>query len=393
MSRPIRSESLGPLVVEPSLRGVPRIEEFLRVIVANPESDEPRLVLSDWLRDQGQEERAELIRLQCRMVQLEEAGREWEREYQELERQGDALLERYAAEWKPGPELANCLFRRGLLETYRVENIPEFLEMAPRIFQQTTVQVLRLRRWGDFSRLLALAGLRWLYELDFPAGFSDFSSEAIRTLVRSLALRNLRIIRFANNWLRDEQIELLALAPCVDKLVRLDLTGHQLSSVGIRRMVGALSARLRELDLGGKPLGVILAGALREASHLAGLRTLLLDGCLLGPRGMQLLTQAPFWKGLKRLSLSSNRLGTEGVRTLLASASRGQLTWLDLDRNDITEEGALALAASGSLGALRFLSLKNNPLSPAGARALLHSPLAAGSTRIELDSRLARSGR
>jgi uncharacterized protein (TIGR02996 family) len=49
---------------------VPRAEEFLRVIVANPDRDEPRLILADWLLDHGLEDRAELIQAQCRLACL-----------------------------------------------------------------------------------------------------------------------------------------------------------------------------------------------------------------------------------------------------------------------------------------------------------------------------------
>ena len=40
---------------------------FLADIAAHPEDDAPRLIFADWLEDHGQPERAELIRLQCRL--------------------------------------------------------------------------------------------------------------------------------------------------------------------------------------------------------------------------------------------------------------------------------------------------------------------------------------
>src|SRR5262245_59923246 len=42
-------------------------EAFLAAIAAAAEDDTPRLVFADWLEDNGQPERAELIRLQCRL--------------------------------------------------------------------------------------------------------------------------------------------------------------------------------------------------------------------------------------------------------------------------------------------------------------------------------------
>lgn len=41
-------------------------KEFIRDIVAHPEDDTPRLVLADWLEEQGREIQGEFIRCQVR---------------------------------------------------------------------------------------------------------------------------------------------------------------------------------------------------------------------------------------------------------------------------------------------------------------------------------------
>lgn len=46
-------------------------ETFLKAILANPDDDAPRLEYSDWLVEQGRGERAEFIRVQCRIAELE----------------------------------------------------------------------------------------------------------------------------------------------------------------------------------------------------------------------------------------------------------------------------------------------------------------------------------
>lgn len=46
-------------------------EALLKAILAHPEEDTPRLVYADWLQENGQEERAEFIRLQIKIVALE----------------------------------------------------------------------------------------------------------------------------------------------------------------------------------------------------------------------------------------------------------------------------------------------------------------------------------
>ncbi|MBA4189259.1 MAG: hypothetical protein C0467_14780 [Planctomycetaceae bacterium] len=45
-------------------------EALLRAVCDNPDEDTPRLVFSDWLQENGEEERAEFIRLQCQTANL-----------------------------------------------------------------------------------------------------------------------------------------------------------------------------------------------------------------------------------------------------------------------------------------------------------------------------------
>src|SRR5262245_49246851 len=78
------------------------------------DADLPRLLLADWLDDHGEHDRAEFVRLQCRLADLDDAapGR------QALQRRERELLERHEADWL-GPILALPLqgwsWRRGLL--------------------------------------------------------------------------------------------------------------------------------------------------------------------------------------------------------------------------------------------------------------------------------------
>lgn len=44
---------------------------FIRAICSNPADDTPRLVMADWLEENGQEERAEFIRVQCELAGVE----------------------------------------------------------------------------------------------------------------------------------------------------------------------------------------------------------------------------------------------------------------------------------------------------------------------------------
>ncbi len=142
--QPLALPHEGPLAIEPSLRGVPRIEEFLRVIVANPDTDEPRLILADWLLDQGLEDRAELIQIQCRLAQLKDAGRDTSVESRTLWDRCRQLIQQNE-EWTAGDGLDLCQFHRGLLEMVVIENVIQFLDQVPDLRRQTILQALRVR--------------------------------------------------------------------------------------------------------------------------------------------------------------------------------------------------------------------------------------------------------
>jgi uncharacterized protein (TIGR02996 family) len=69
-----------------------------REIWSSPEDDAPRLVYADWLEDHGDAERAELIRVQCRLAHM--AADDPERA--ELEEREQDLLGRRGDEWSAG---------------------------------------------------------------------------------------------------------------------------------------------------------------------------------------------------------------------------------------------------------------------------------------------------
>src|SRR5207248_1699698 len=102
---------------------------FLRLILADPEADGPRLAYADWLEEHGDAARAEFIRVQCELVKVDENNRDIHplaaRERELLERHGDEWLrplreavypERgWFARWRNKPVFA-AEFRRGFPE-------------------------------------------------------------------------------------------------------------------------------------------------------------------------------------------------------------------------------------------------------------------------------------
>ena len=68
---------------------------FLAAILAEPDDDAHRLIFADWLEDAGQTERAEFVRLQCRLAVL-------------LARRGEANPEKS----RQGRKLIAAMYRR-----------------------------------------------------------------------------------------------------------------------------------------------------------------------------------------------------------------------------------------------------------------------------------------
>src|SRR5262249_35366774 len=103
-------------------RKKPAAEAFLQAICAEPDEDAHRLVYADWLDDNGDPARAELIRVQCALAKL---GPDDPRRPGLLERER-AVFEAHNLPWLVElPEWARpqrpdvCTFRRGFLASVR----------------------------------------------------------------------------------------------------------------------------------------------------------------------------------------------------------------------------------------------------------------------------------
>lgn len=62
--------------------------DFLAAIIANPDDDAPRLIFADWLAENGQDDRAEFIRVQCKLARTLARAAELRRERRERDAGG-----------------------------------------------------------------------------------------------------------------------------------------------------------------------------------------------------------------------------------------------------------------------------------------------------------------
>src|SRR4051794_38085416 len=131
---------------------MPADADFLRLILADPDADGPRLVYADWLDEQGQSSRAEFIRVQCALAALPPD----DPRVVALAARADVLLEQHRVAWS-GP-LAGLAtrwdFRRGFPEVVRME-AKAFLARGDELFAAVPARHVELL--DAASHLAALA--------------------------------------------------------------------------------------------------------------------------------------------------------------------------------------------------------------------------------------------
>src|SRR5215211_3608080 len=115
-------------------------DALFQAILAAPDDDAPRLVYADWLDENGDPDRAEFIRVQCRQARLPF----YDPGYPHLVRRADELLVRYRRAWRIPDLNARQEFRRGFVETLALE--PDvFFARAADLFARAPI------RWVGFT--------------------------------------------------------------------------------------------------------------------------------------------------------------------------------------------------------------------------------------------------
>jgi uncharacterized protein (TIGR02996 family) len=354
-------------------------QDFLQAVCAEPDDDGPRLVFADWLEDNGQPERAEFIRSQCRRAKMDE----WDDGYEGLAGREQELLEKDGKAW--GKEALKFTkrveWRRGFVDGMTLE--PEkFVDCAEAIFAATPLRSLRLvyarPAWDALvacpglarlrvlevyfqelgvARTQALAGcehLANLHELNYGLNKAGRSVEG---LLRSPHLRDLRRLRLNKNETGDAVADWLARAGPRPHLRALDLAGNGIRADGVRRLAGIdWLGQLEHLGLAECPFGDEGLRALAGSGAWASLRELNVTDCGLGE------SSGPILVGCRQL---------RGLRVLVDDSAAG-----GLGASDLTE-----LMRSPVVANLRVLRLRR--LSLASARALLRSPALAGLRVLE----------
>jgi uncharacterized protein (TIGR02996 family) len=296
----------------------PELAAFLEAIKESPGDDMPRLILADWLEEQG-DPRGEYVRSQvlCHRLPPSDPVR------RRLEEWGAERLARHQAAWQGRlPELlgGHQQFHRGLIH----------LAISPGGLLAAEPALLGTEDWA------------W---------------------VEAVTLRSLD----------DDDADRLARTPLLETLTELSLSQSRIGDAGLAAL--AASPHLRHLSvlrLGLTDVGRDGLRALARSEVASRLTVLDLGWSGTGPDGATELAASTRLRRLEVLTLNGAAVHDEGVEALAASPILDRVHALALARNYLTDAAAAALAESPHLGRLERLYLEHNPsISERGRRLLV----------------------
>lgn len=336
---------------------MPRDADFLTAIIADPESDGPRLIYADWLEESGQDARAEFIRVQCAVAALPEA----DLDIHPLVARENELWRSHRDEWvRP---LDALLFADGSADWFApVRAVAEFAGAALGIGRRDNFL-------SEFVRVLAAD--RWTFRRGFAeklrCGMRDFL-RAAPDIARTTPLRSLTLS------LGDEEpLESLANCPQLDRLESLRVYAAQASNIDSQPLLasGQLTA-LRRFGLHHFHLSPHELQAFAESSLLNQLTDLELSITGANLESRRALLASPALRSLTRLALQSFWTQERAAPLIADWPACDKLTDLDLAGNEIGDADWTAILDRSP--ALLSLNLSQTQLSDVGLRPLVRSP-------------------
>jgi uncharacterized protein (TIGR02996 family) len=239
---------------------------LLAAILAQPDDDNVRLVYADFLEENGDPNRAELIRLQCEIAEQERRGpvrgrkvkRAWE------------LQRDYSSSWLASlPALRGVQWRefwRGF-PVPKVESTQTLIRIAKELVPLTPIEAaeIYLKASDGMARLAKSDVMPRLRILDLRVGYgvSALNSTDLAEFTRSPRVSGLRGLNLS--WLEDEVAGALAVSPYLSSLEWLRLPGNQLTEEGATALAESphLPA-LRWIDVTGQQLSEATLARLKK---------------------------------------------------------------------------------------------------------------------------------
>ena len=396
-------------------------------IRAEPSSDELRLSFANTC-EASDPERAELIRLQCKLANNEASANSASDRKIDAARV-KALLAENIERWV-GPDWEAVRFpnfTRGFLEEVEfspdadpavltrllaLHPIRDLLFTDDLMEDQPDLIASQLERWAAAPVLGRMESLKseeaeigaagWRVLLESPhkdqlraLELSDHDSNPeVAAAIAAAPMQQVQQIRFVGHMaasLGDAGVQLLASSPNLSGLLALDLWNCRCGSGAAQAIASSEHLhRLERLHFGGgsyatNELGPEGGQALGSAAHLRQLRVLNLDFNSLTDDGAGPIPESEGLPALEVLSLQANELTNVSVRCFMSAHQRlPKLRALNLAHNDIDGGGAEFLAGCKLMEQLDELSLYHNNVGPSGVYALCNSFKTTSLKRLNL---------
>jgi uncharacterized protein (TIGR02996 family) len=302
--------------------------QLLAAIIAEPDEDTPRLAYADFLQENDEPERADLIRAQCEYARLPN----WDVQAKELRHQIRVLLARHSDKWYA--ELGEIqdvtwgAFDRGFVNAVRVPSLQVFRKSAGALRAVAPVEHVTFTK-ADSTATGKKEAFPWVRGIRLAFRY-EFRADRFKSLLESGIAENLRVLDLTNVGVENAGAEVIAKAKHLTQLEELDFTNCF--------------------------VGVNGTTALTEAKHLSTLRTVrfssygsgYVDDPFLNDEGVALLTaKQSCLKNLTRLELGQNQLSADSVNALLTSPCLAKLETVSL-RHCAIGEGAFTAAAGNA---------------------------------------------
>ncbi len=248
---------------------------LMAAIVAAPDDDAPRLVLADWLEQQGETAAAEFLRIGCALAQVPQDGPRWfalkSRQLNLLahhpELRTAGIEPRRGITWHPPT--------RGLVEGLTAQSLSALERMAEDLFARMPIRhielpklsrqgMVRLLRHAWLARLsgLDLGGSRlgddamvplWSSREDFaPKVLGLDRNELTRVSIERLAawpgLGGLRFLALGHNRVTSEDLALLVESPHFHPGLVIELRRGDFSVAAAQWLRTLFAGRVRFLD-------------------------------------------------------------------------------------------------------------------------------------------------
>jgi uncharacterized protein (TIGR02996 family) len=389
----------------------PDAQALFQTILANPDDDAPRLILADWLDEQGESVRAEFIRLECKLDRDKFSD-----ESLLLRQRCQALRTEFISQWiSELPAVDGVMwnqFERGFCKQVRLNSVKSFARLHTKIRKLAPITHFVFSQadgLADLAKSKALANIRGLLVSHLNAGVTDAQ---LLLILQSPHLRALHHIACGSTHISRKTIQAIADSPKCAGLRQLELFLTNLwDGVALLGRSPHFTA-LEELNIHTTIVPVSALAELAQAPVLRTLRRFRL-GDPFGAEGVRAIVHSPTLTNLKHFALVRPGEGTQCMQAI--AEAKNTATWRELDimgpigvagaealanapnlaglqgltilEANMGEPGLIALLNSPYLRQLRQFSMANTAISDVGAKMLMESPVTANLEHLAVDLR------